>query len=122
MANVARGSTGAGAAPERKGAWRDAFLSLGIAMWFPFAVALLPVVGSAIGLTGYGGLLDVVRAVFMAVGFFLPFVVGVVLGWRGARGGLHGVSLAAAWVGLVANVAVVLVSLSFLLGEFTNPH
>ncbi len=122
MTSTAGHHRGPGEAVEHQGARRDALLSVLLAMCFPFSVALLPAVGPAIGLTGYGGFLDGVRAVIMAALFFLPFVIGAVLGRRAVRGGLHGVLAVTAWVGLIANVTVIAVSLMFLLGEFTNPH
>jgi hypothetical protein len=93
-----------------------------LALWFPFAVALVPTVGDAVGLTGYGGALDLVRWAIVAIVYFGPFVAGLILGWRAARGGLHGVAAASAWVGLAANAVIIVISLGFVAGEFTNPH
>ncbi|MCU0506023.1 MAG: hypothetical protein MUE82_09700 [Chloroflexi bacterium] len=122
MAGLAGPLGGSSRTPGRSGARRDALVSVLLALWFPFAVALVPTVGDAVGLTGYGGALDLVRWAIVAIVYFGPFVAGLILGWRAARGGLHGVAAASAWVGLAANAVIIVISLGFVAGEFTNPH
>jgi len=101
---------------------RLGLLSLAIVAWFPFAVFLLPVVGGLIGLQADGTAIDAVRWGVLLAYFFTPFVVGAILGWRGVRGHLRDGEALAAWLGLVGNLVILLISGLFAAGEVLDPH
>jgi hypothetical protein len=101
---------------------RLGLLSLAFVAWFPFAVFLLPVVGGAIGLQGDGSAADVSRWAIVLAYFFTPFVIGAVLGWRGVRAHLRDGHALAAWLGLIGNLVILLLSALFATGEVLHPH
>ena len=101
---------------------RLGLLSLAIVAWFPFAVLLLPVVGGLIGLKADGTPIDALRWGILLAYFFTPFVAGAILGWRGVRGHLRDGEALAAWLGLIGNIVILLLSGLFAAGELLFPH
>lgn len=99
-----------------------ALIALAIVAWFPAAVALLPVVGGIIGLTGEGGLVGTARWAILALFYFAPFVVGGALGWSAIRAHARGWVALVGWLGLIGNLVIILISVAFAAGEVIDPH
>lgn len=97
-------------------AGRDALAALLIVGCIPLPVALVPVVGCLVGLTGYDWP-PLLRWLIVLATYFVPCLTGAVLGWRGVCGRLGGWRAVTAWAGLVGNAIVPAISVLLIAGE-----
>ena len=116
------GSPAGGTVAPKGRVERDALISLGILIWYPISISLLPTVGGLIGTTGELDPVDIIRWLILIAYVFVPIAFGIRAGWRAIRGGARDGIAAIAWIGLIGDVGVFAISLLFALGELVNPH
>jgi len=110
------------AAASRAATPNDAATSALLVLWFPVGIIGLPLLGGLLGIGQATFPFNVVCWALLATFYFGPFVLGVRMAWRAVAASLGAGWTALGLIGLLGNVAIIVMSVAYIAGKFTGTH
>jgi len=100
----------------------DAATSALLVLWFPVGIIGLSLLGGVLGIGQATFPFNVVCWALLAAFYFGPFVLGVRMAWRAVAASLGAGWTALGLIGLLGNVAIIVMSVAYIAGKFTGTH